>query len=50
MERDLEIPQRADGTPRVFWYDKAGGHMIYRREDGSMTAIGFRCSHPVEVP
>lgn len=48
-ERDLDVPERDDGTPRVFWYDRAGEHMIYRRPDGSMRAIGFRCSHEVEV-
>ena len=44
----LEIPTRPDGTPKTFWYDREGAHMIYRHHDGVMEAIGFECRHAVE--
>lgn len=47
--RDIVVPHRADGTPKSFWYDREGDHIIHRRADGSMEAIGFQCRHEVEV-
>lgn len=48
MGDTLEVPTRSDGSPRAFFYDREGQHMIHRREDGSMVAIGFDCRHEVE--
>lgn len=48
-EHDIEIPERADGTAKAFWYDRVGDHVIHRFPDGSMEAIGWQCKHPVEV-
>lgn len=45
-----QIPRRADGTPKVWWYDRKGDHIIRRCPDGSLEALGFECRHPVQVP
>lgn len=44
---DLGVPVRRNGQPKAFWYDREGGHMIYRDSDGELTAIGFECRHQV---
>lgn len=43
----MVVPIRSDGTPRSFWYDREGQHMIYRHADGEMEALGFECRHKV---
>ena len=43
----LRVPVRKDGTPKSFFYDPDGQHVIWRRKDGSMEAIGFQCRHTV---
>lgn len=40
---------RPNGAQKKFWYDREGHHMIYRRDDGELEAIGFQCRHEVEV-
>jgi hypothetical protein len=45
----MEAPRRPDGTPKVFFYDREGHHMIHRRPDGSMEALGWKCQHEVQV-
>ena len=45
----VHVPDRPDGTPKSFFYDREGGHVIHRRKDGSMVAIGFECRHEVQV-
>lgn len=47
MTEQLFVPARADGTPKVFWFDRDGGHIIYRRPDGTTEAIGWDCRHKV---
>jgi hypothetical protein len=47
MEAGIRVPVRADGTPRVFFYDPHGGHIIRRCPDGSYEALGWDCRHPV---
>lgn len=43
----LRPPLRRDGTPKRFWFDPEGGHVIYLRDDGSMVALGWDCKHEV---
>jgi hypothetical protein len=45
---ELAVPTREDGTPKSFWYDQEGEHIIWRRPGGEMTAIGWECRHEVE--
>lgn len=45
---DLEVPLRRDGTPKVFFYDREGQHMIHLDRAGEMWAIGFDCKHKVD--
>lgn len=45
---NIDVPLRADGTPKAFFYDREGQHVIHRLPDGSMTALGFECRHTVK--
>lgn len=46
----MDMPRRPDGTPKVWWYDREGHHIIHRCPDGSLEALGWECRHPVQVP
>ncbi|AEJ95360.1 hypothetical protein SEA_TESLA_79 [Mycobacterium phage Tesla] len=47
---DVEVTERfrPDGTPMAFFYDRNAEHIIHRRRDGSLEAIGFDCRHEIE--
>lgn len=38
--REIVVPLRRDGTPKVFWYDsEMPGHILYRYPDGHLRLI-----------
>lgn len=51
MKRDelFPVPKRSDGSPKAWWFDREGGHMIHRLPDGSLEAVGWECRHPVDL-